>query len=133
MIKKESVNFKSIFKFFFQLLFIALPFILMEGVLRVYTLINVNYLLIKMVIPACIFTVSWIAVITFVSYFLNKRWGRIFYGLSFALNFILFLTHLVYHSYTGFFFRFNLLNSADEGSEYIWDTVKNANPLIDIV
>jgi len=117
---------KNNFKPFLKILFFALPFLITEGTLRIYTFFNVNYMLDKLLIPAFLFSSTWIAVIAFTTYFLNKIWGRIFYIVTFALNFILFLTHLVYHSYTGFFFKFKLLSSADEGSEYIWDTLTNA-------
>ncbi len=130
MLKNKTQTLKKVFLFLLQLLFIALPFILMEGIIRVYAIINVNYMSYSIIIPACIFSFIWIVLLTLISYFLDKFWGRIFYGVVFAFNFILFLTHLVYHSYTGFFFRFNLLSSADEGSGYILETVRNANPAI---
>lgn len=118
--------FKKLFKPLVHIFLLALPFIVTEGVLRVYTAINVNYTPREVLPSAFLFSFGWIAVISFSAYFINKLWSRILYITTLAINFILFLTHLVYHSSSGFFFKFKLLNSVGEGSEYIWDTLKNA-------
>ena len=55
------------------------------------------------------------------------------YGIFFAVCFTLFLTQSVYFSYTGFFFSFNLVDLAGEGSSYILNTIRNTSPYIYVV
>ena len=109
----------------FALLLLALTFLLMDLFIRLMA-IGVKYHMFLIIIPNILFTALWIVVLVAVSVFMGTKLGRIFYLLAFVLYFILFLAHSVYYPYTGFFFSFNLLRSAEEGKAYIWDTVMNA-------
>lgn len=109
--------------------FLAMPFIIMDIFIRIQAG-STNYIRPTMIIPTIIFSAVWIVTIVSVSRCLRPILGRIFYGTCFTLFFSLFFTHCVYFLYTGFFFGFRLTESADEGSAYIWDTIKNTNPLI---
>lgn len=109
--------------------FLAMPFIIMDIFIRILAG-STNYIRPTMIIPTIVFSAVWIVTIVSVVRCLRIVWGRIFYGACFTLFFSLFFTHCVYFLYTGFFFGFRLTESAGEGSAYIWDTVKNTNPLI---
>lgn len=61
------------------------------------------------------------------------KWRKILYCANFSIFFLIFLVNNVYYSKTSFYFSFNLLNMASEGSSYIWDVVINANPFIYII
>lgn len=115
-----------------HMLLLALPFVLMEIYIRILAS-RVNYFRPEMVWPNILFNVAWIMVLVFVATNLKKWLGKIFYGLVFLLFFVMFLTHSIYFSYTGFFFTFNMMKLASEGSSYIWDTIMNASPVIYIV
>ncbi len=108
---------------------LALPLILMELYIKVLAS-SINYFRAEMVFPNILFNVTWILLIVSVSMNLKRVFGQIIYGVSFALFFVLFLTNSIYYSYTGFFFSFNMMKLADEGSAYIWDTIANASPVI---
>ena len=109
--------------------FLAMPFIIMDVFIRILAS-STNYIRPTMIIPTIVFSAIWIITIVSVARCLSPLWGKIFYGTCFALFFSFFFTHCVYFLYTGFFFRLRLTESADEGSAYIWDTIKNTNPLI---
>jgi len=79
---------------------------------------------------ANLFTISWTILFLSLSLYLKKKIGKYIY-LTVNLFFLLmFLVNNIYYSMTNTFFDFILLESASEGSEYILDTIKNANPLI---
>ena len=109
--------------------FLAMPFIIMDIFIRILAG-STNYIRPTMIIPSIVFSVIWIVTIVSVSRCLSSFLGKIFYGFCFMLFFSLFFTNCVYFLYTGFFFSFRLTESASEGSAYIWDTVKNTNPLV---
>ena len=108
---------------------LAMPFIIMDIFIRILAS-STSYIRPTMIIPTIVFSAIWIITIVSVARCLRPIWGRIFYGACFALFFSLFFTHCVYFLYTGFFFGLRLTESAGEGSAYIWDTIKNTNPLI---
>ena len=56
--------------------------------------------------------------------------GKILIWIMFIISFFLFMLNVIYYSLTNFYFSFNLLLLADEGSSYIWDTIVNTNPII---
>ena len=111
-----------------QIFILSLPLVLMDIFIRILAS-EINYSRISMVIPSIVFSVSWIALIVAISYCLKGVFSRIFYGINFGIFFFLFFTQVVYFSYTDFFFGFRLLQSAEEGKAYIWDTLKSTNPL----
>lgn len=115
-----------------NIIFLAIPFIMMDAVLRVLGR-NINYFQVRMVFSNILFDCIWILLFVLISLNLSKRVGRILYGIFFAVFFIVFLTNCIYYSYTGFFFSFNLILMAGEGSDYILDTILNTSPVIFII
>lgn len=110
-------------------LMLAIPFLLTDVAVRILTA-GVNYFQIAMLLPTVLFTLSWVGLFVGITMNLKRNTGRIVYGLCFAVFFIMYLVHGVYFPYTGFFFSFSLLFLAGEGSAYILDTVKNAEPFV---
>ena len=110
----------------------ALPFLWMDVFIRILAS-GVNYFQWRMVVPSLLFSLIWIAMMVFVTRSLRPLAGRILYGVFFLAFFAVFFTNCIYYSYTGFFFSFNLVSMAGEGSAYIWNTVKNASPVIYVV
>ena len=127
--KKTTGFVKKFFTVSAQSLFLSIPFVLMDIFIRILT-IDTNYIRPTMILPSFIFSVTWIVFIVSFTNFLPRRAAKIFYGFNFILFLVLFFTHCIYYNYTDFFFCFRLMQSAEEGSEYIWDTIKNANPII---
>ncbi len=111
---------------------LVLPLLLMDVYIRVLST-EINYSRAEMYFPSIMFSVVWICAIVLVCFFLGHKIGRILYLTVFLLFFAVFVTNTVYFKYTGFFFNFNLLESAGEGSAYILDTVKNAGVVTYII
>ena len=130
--KEKLPNKQTVLKNIKNAVLLAVPFVLME-IFIVILAENVNYFHAKMVIPNILFNFMWILLFVGISLNLKGKIGKIFYIICFALFFMLFLTNCIYYSYTGFFFSFNLLLLASEGSAYILDTIINASPLIYII
>lgn len=107
----------------------ALPFIMMDAFIRILCG-SVNYSHGMAVAPSIIFSVIWVGLVVVICTALPRLAGRIAYGVIFALFFVLFLTNSIYYSYTDFFFSFNLLSLAGEGSAYIWSTITGSSPWI---
>ena len=105
---------------------LASPFVLMDLIIRVLS-VGVSYRMPITIFPSILFSVGFIGFIAAASMTLGKFAGRIFYGISFAVFFIMFFVHSVYYPYTGFFFSFRLLESASEGSAYIGSTLLNTS------
>ena len=105
---------------------VSSPFVLMDVFIRILAS-EVNYYHGRMVAPSILFSVIWIALIVCVTVNLPKMFGKIAYGVTFGVYFLLFLTNSVYFSYTDFFFSFHLMSLAGDGSAYIWATVKGAS------
>ena len=106
-----------------KILFLSLPLLLMDAFMKLLST-EVNYFNERLAIPNLLFSIMWIGIIITISLSLKGNLGRIFYALVFLFVYVLFLTHHVYYPFTGFFFSFNLLESASEGKSYILDTVK---------
>ena len=121
----KSISLRTILNTIKYILLLAVPFILMDIFIRLFAR-GIKYNLKAIVFPSIMFSVIWILFIVGVTLCLKRKAGRIFYGVCFFLFFMLFMTHAVYYPYTGFFFGFNLLQSAEEGSAYILDTLKKA-------
>lgn len=103
----------------------ALPFLLMDAIIRIHAE-KIKYFQAKMVLPSILFTAGWIFLFVCISLNLKGKLGKIVYSVIFGLFFLMFITHCVYFPYTGFFFSFNLLLMASEGSAYILETLLNA-------
>ncbi len=125
-VKKIIVFFKSIkastLKEIQYALFLLVPFLLMETFIGVLSA-DVNYFQNRLFISNIAFAIIWSGLIVAISRNLKGSTGRIFYAVCFTLFYIMFLTHYIYYPYTGFFFSFNLLESASEGKAYILDTI----------
>lgn len=122
-----STSFKKInFDKIKNVIMLALPFLIMDFCVRIMAN-GVNYSLKTIILPNILFTAMWIGLIVALSLFLKGKAAQIFYGICFFVFFVVFFTHAVYYPYTGFFFSFNLLQSAQEGSVYILDTLKKTH------
>ncbi len=120
---------EQIIKELIRIFRVALPFILMDVVIRVFTL-GVSYSRKAMLFPSVLFSVIWILLFVLISLSMKRKIGRIIYAICFGIFFIIFLVNIVYYPYTEFFFSFNLLLMASEGSSYVLDTIINTNPVI---
>lgn len=101
---------------------LALPFVLMDLFIRMLTR-DVNYSMPAILLPTVLYTIMWVSAIVSVSMLLGPKSGRVFYAVTVSLFYIMFLAHSVYFPYSGFFFSFNMLESAKEGGAYVWDTI----------
>lgn len=110
------------------ILFLVLPFIAMDIITRIFGR-NINFFNLFSFTPN-LFTITWIILFLGLTLSLKKKYGKIIYLLLNILFLLIFLTNNVYYSMTKTFFDFSLLESASEGSPYILDTLKNANPLV---
>ena len=104
---------------------LALPFFLMAVIIYLFT-IEIEYFKASIILPNIIFTLLWIFLLVFISKSIGGMAGRIVYSVFFGFFFLMFTVNVIYFPYTGYFFTFNLLESADEGNEYILSTVLNA-------
>ena len=114
-----------------HIIYLAIPFILMDAITRLHGH-RVNFFPAYSPVPN-IFTIIWIVLFIGIITSLKGMWGKISYWFLFLVFFIIFLTNNVYYSLTSFYFSFNLLKMTDEGSSYILDTILNTNPLIYII
>lgn len=108
---------------------LAIPFLLMDLFMRIIGH-EINYFRASMVLPNILFIVIWIGL--FLGMALNVRGiiGIILYWIFFILFFLLFMTNAIYYTLTGFFFSFNLMFMAGEGSSYILDTLIHTSPMV---
>ena len=120
--------FKIVFRERKNIFMLSLPFILMDVFMRLLYE-DINYNQSRITTPNILFAIMWILIIVTISRSLKGNLGRIFYGVCFVFFYSLFFVHYVYYPYTGFFFSFNLLESASEGKAYMWDTLKSVSSL----
>ncbi len=116
-----------IFKYIY-ILFLALPFIAMDIITRLFGN-SIKFFKLSSFSPN-LFTFTWIILFVGITLSYKKKIGRIIYLVMTILFLVLFLINNVYYSMTRTFFDFNLLESASEGSPYIIDAIKNCNPLV---
>lgn len=112
-------------------IYISFPFILMDLVTRIHGS-GVDFFPAYYPVPN-IFTLIWVILFVGIIVSLKGIWSKIMYWLLFGISFALFITNNVYYSFTSFFFSFNLINMADEGSSYILNVILNTNPLVYVV
>ena len=108
--------------------YMAIPFILMD----VFTYIfghKISYSSYLFISPV-MFTLTWTLLFVQSSLSFKKIWGKLIYIFFSIFAIFLFLLNNVYYSMTKSFFDFHLLESASEGSPYIFDAIKNCNPLV---
>lgn len=80
-----------------------------------------------------LFTLLWSLFFAGLIVNLKGIFSKIVYWILFGFSFVLFLTHAIYYPLTSYYFSFNLLQMADEGSAYVWDTIISAPKYIYIV
>jgi phosphoglycerol transferase MdoB-like AlkP superfamily enzyme len=112
-------------------LLLAVPFLLMDFITRLLGY-KIGYFPIYYPSPN-IFTVLWLFLFLGIVTSLKGKAGKAAYWSIFIVFFILFLTNTIYYSLTSFYFSFNLVLMADEGSSYLLDTIIHTNPLIYIL
>ena len=79
------------------------------------------------------FTITYIILFLSLTLLLKKKIGKYIYLTINIIFLLVFLTNNIYYSMTNTYFDFILLESFNEGSTYIMETIKNANILIYIV
>ncbi|WP_303000603.1 LTA synthase family protein [uncultured Eubacterium sp.] len=109
-------------------LYLIIPFLLMDIFTRAFGY-AIGYFPTFYPAPN-IFTLVWIFLFIGIITCLKGKGCSIAYWVLFILAYVLFLTNTVYYSLTGFYFSFNLMLMASEGSSYIVDTIIHANPII---
>lgn len=119
---------KAFWKKYSYLFILIFPFLAMDAGMRIVG-IKIHYFRGAMVVPNILFIAIWVALIVGITINLKRTAARIVYGIFFAVFFVMFLTNGIYYSLTGYFFSFNLLLMAGEGSRYITDTILNAGIL----
>ena len=112
-------------------IYLSIPFFMMDFATRLFGY-KIEFFPVYYPAPF-IFTCVWIFLFLGIITSLKGRGSKIAYWLFFTLYFVLFLTNSIYYSLTSFFFSFNLMLMAGEGSNYILDTIIHANPLIYVV
>ena len=112
-------------------LYLTIPFILMDLITRIMGY-KVSFFPAYYPIPN-IFTIIWVILFIGIIRCLKGVAGKIAYWIIFLIFFALFLTNMIYYSLTSFYFSFNLLLMADEGSSYILDTILQTNPVVYII
>lgn len=127
-IKKAAGKFAQYIVAHKYTIYLAIPFLLMDIFTRILGY-KIEYFPTYYPGPN-IFTLIWIFLFLGIITCLKGIGSKIAYWLLFSVSFILFLTNAIYYSFTNFYFSFNLILMAGEGSSYIWDTIIHANPLI---
>jgi len=127
-IPKKVISFLHEYYYIFVLI---LPFIVIDLATRLFGN-DIHFYKIYRLAPN-LFTISWIVLIVGLTISFKKSIGRHIYLVSSLFFTIMFLINNVYYSMTKTFFDFNLLESASEGAPYIFDTLKNCNPIVYIV
>lgn len=130
-IKKIFSSFKRLIINNRKTIYLSFPFILMDLVTRIHGC-NVDFFPAYYAVPN-LFTLVWVILFVGIIISLKGVWCKIAYWTLFGLSFILFLTNNIYYSFTDFFFSFNLMKMADEGSSYILNVVLNTNPLVYVI
>lgn len=120
---------RSFVKKYGYIFILAVPFLLMDMFMRIIGH-EINYFRASMVLPNILFIVIWIGFFLGLALNLRGITGKILYWIFFILYFVLFMTNAIYYTLTGFFFSFNLMFMAGEGSSYILDTLIHTSPLV---
>jgi len=135
VLKKGTQNLYNILKFIIDILiekqyilYMALPLFAMDLITRAFGY-NIDFYKVTSIAPN-LFTFTWIVLFIGITLSLKKNIGKKVYLFINIFFMIMFLVNNIYYSMTNTFFDFNLLESASEGSEYILDTIKNANVLV---
>ena len=123
-IKKCFVQAKTIIYDSRYTLYLAIPFLLMDLLLRTIVC-DIDFFPAYYPTPT-IFSISWIVLFVGLVASVKGIWGKILYWIFFAAGFTLFLTNGIYFSLTSFCFSFTLLEMSGECSDYIMDAILGA-------
>lgn len=118
----------KILKKYYYIVFLALPFTLIDLITRILGR-KINFYDIKKLVPN-LFTLTWIFLMIAISLSIKNKKGKLLYSIFFAISIILFLVNNIYYSMTNSFFNFNLIGLASEGSAYFKDAILNCNSLV---
>lgn len=130
-IKDIFLSFKRVIINNRKTIYLSFPFILMDLVTRIHGC-NVDFFPAYYAVPN-LFTLIWVILFVGIIVSLKGFWSKAAYWFLFGLSFILYLTNNIYYSFTDFFFSFNLIKMADEGSSYILSVILNTNPLVYVI
>ena len=130
-IKALFINLKRLIINNRKIIYLSFPFILMDLVTRIHGY-NVNFFPAYYPVPN-LFTLIWVILFVGIIVSLKGIWSKILYWVLFGISFALFLTNNIYYSFTSFYFSFNLIKMADEGSSYILSVILNTNPLVYVI
>lgn len=128
MKKKLKIILEKLKLFFIKynyIIFLSLPFIAMDLIIRIYSK-NINFYPTFSNVPN-LFSICWITFFVAITCLLNHKIGKFFYLSANIIYLIVLTTNLVYYNMTSSFFDFNLLQSAGEASPYILDSIANCN------
>ena len=109
--------------------YMVLPLIIMDLITHYFSN-NIDYYNNVITFAPYVFTFSWIFLFISLSLTFKKRIGKIIYLIINFFFLLMFLVNNIYYSTTNTFFDFILLESFNEGSEYMLDAIKNANIII---
>ena len=125
MISFEKRKNYKVYKKYYYVLILAIPFILID----LFTRYKVEFYGLFKPVPN-LFTILWIFLVLALSLFTKKRLGKIIYSIFFIISLVIYLVNNIYFSMTGVFFDFSMVLLASEGSSYLLDSIKNCNSLV---
>ena len=130
-LKKNKNKIINFIKKYIHIIYMAIPFIVMDLFTRYFGR-KINFFDLGESVPN-LFTLIWVIFILGIclSFKNNKR--KIIYSIFVFISLIFFLVNNVYYSVTDSFFDFSLLELASEGSSYMLDSVINADKIIYLV
>ena len=108
-----------------NIIYMALPFIVMDVVTRIFGN-SIGFYKVYRLFPN-LFTLLYIYLFLGIVLNTNKKVGKISYLFFNILFVIMYLVNNVYYSMTSNYFSFNLLDSVSEGSPYFLSALKNCN------
>lgn len=114
-----------------NVIFMAIPFILMDVMTRVFGN-NIGFYKVYKFVPN-MFTLLWIMLFLGIVFNLKKIVSRVVYIVVSFIFVLFYLLNNIYYSISSNFFSFNLLTSAKEGGPYIWDAITGCNLLVYLV
>ncbi len=107
-------------KTLFEYLILAIPFILMDYFIRVEAE-QIRFKVLEKY--SYIYSCSFISFFVLSSKCLKGNIGKIYYSVLFIFHFLLYLTNIIFFSFTSTFFMFKIISFAGEGSHYMFDVI----------
>ena len=109
----------------YSILILTSPFIVMDLFTRIFSS-EISFYGIFSISPR-LFSLGYIILFIGIALNVKKKYSKITYSIFFMFFYILFLVQNVYYSTMHNFFGFTLMSLAGEGSDYLFDTIKNCN------